>query len=113
MSAYTFSLDPVDVPQVETRHRRIVTRIPAPGSIPILNDLMRYEPKSMRGELPIVWDRAEGYQVFDAYGNCWIDFTSGIYVANAGHAHPEIRCAVAQQLTTVSRQRSGLGWLGS
>jgi len=98
MSEYKFSLEPIDVPQVETRHRRIVTRIPAPESIPILNDLIRYEPESMRGELPIVWDRAEDYQVFDAFGNCWIDFSSGIFVANAGHAHPEIRRAVAQQL---------------
>lgn len=98
MPGYTFSLEPVDVPQVETRHRRIVTRIPAPGSIPILEELSRYEPTSLHHELPVVWDRAEGYQVFDAYGNCWIDFTSGIFVANVGHAHPEIRRAVAQQL---------------
>jgi 4-aminobutyrate aminotransferase/diaminobutyrate-pyruvate transaminase/4-aminobutyrate aminotransferase/(S)-3-amino-2-methylpropionate transaminase len=98
MSEYTFSLEPVDVPRVETLYRRIVTPIPAPGSIPVLKELNRYEPRSLHHELPVVWDRAEGYQVFDAYGNCWIDFTSGIFVANAGHAHPEIRHALAEQI---------------
>ena len=68
MSGYTFRLEPVDVPRIETRHRRIVTPIPAPGSIPILRELSRYEPGSLHHELPVVWDRAEGYQVFDAYG---------------------------------------------
>jgi 4-aminobutyrate aminotransferase-like enzyme len=47
---------------------------------------------------PVVWNRAEGFQVFDASGNCWIDFTSGIYVANQGHAHPAVRKAIAAEL---------------
>ncbi len=98
MSEFTFSLEPVPVPRVETKHRRIVTAIPAPDSIPILKELDRYEPRSLHHELPVVWDRAEGYQVFDAYGNCWIDFTSGIFVTNAGHAHPDIRHALAEQI---------------
>tara|TARA_B100000676_G_C18037581_1_gene822703 strand:- start:562 stop:1809 length:1248 start_codon:yes stop_codon:yes gene_type:complete len=41
----------------------------------------------MHGQLPIVWDRAKDFQVFDKWGNCWIDFTSTIFVANAGHAN--------------------------
>ncbi|HEY41127.1 MAG TPA: aspartate aminotransferase family protein [Dehalococcoidia bacterium] len=98
MTKYTFSLEPVGVPRVETRHRRIVTPLPAPGSIPTLKELERYEPESLHHELPVVWDRAEGHQVFDAYGNCWIDFTSGIFVANAGHAHHLIRHALAEQI---------------
>ncbi len=98
MSEYTFSLEPVPVPRVATKHRRIVTAIPAPGSIPVLKELDRYEPRSLHHELPVVWDRAEGYQVFDAYGNCWIDFTSGIFVTNAGHAHPDIRRAITEQI---------------
>ena len=48
----------------------------------------------MHGQLPIVWDRAEGFQVFDAWGNCWIDFTSTIFVANAGHGNPRIVAAL-------------------
>ena len=46
---------------------------------------------------PVVWDRADDFQIYDAYGNCWIDFTSGIYVANAGHAHPDVCAALEKQ----------------
>jgi len=52
----------------------------------------------MHGQLPVVWDRAEGFQVHDAWGNCWIDFTSTIFVANAGHGNPRILKALRDQL---------------
>lgn len=97
---YPFSLSPVEVPRIQTRFRRIVTPLPAPGSIPILRDLLAYEPASMAADqLPVVWDRAEGSTVYDAWGNRWIDFSSGIFVANVGHAHPEVRRAVADQVS--------------
>jgi len=51
----------------------------------------------MHGQLPVVWDRAEGFQVFDSWGNCWIDFTSTIFVANAGHGNPRI-CAALEEV---------------
>src|SRR5207244_2818063 len=96
---YPFSLEPVEVPRIETRHRRIVTTLPAPGSLPILRDLLAYEPASMAADqLPVVWDRAEGATVWDAWGNRWIDFSSGIFAANVGHAHPDVRRAIAEQV---------------
>ena len=91
MGHYKCDLTPVDVPRVRTRHRRIVTPIPVPESIPLFETLQRCEPRAMGTQAPVVWDRAEGFQVYDPYGNCWIDFTSGILVANAGHAHPHLR----------------------
>ena len=51
----------------------------------------------MRGQPPVLWHRAEGFQVFDAWGNCWIDWTSGVLIANAGHGRPEIADAIARQ----------------
>lgn len=60
--------------------------------------IRRYETRATDTLAPVVWDRAEGYQVFDRYGNCWIDFTSGIYVANIGHAHPDVISALQRQL---------------
>ena len=36
---------------------------------------------------PVVWQEAEGFLVRDPFGNQWIDLTSGIVVANAGHGH--------------------------
>lgn len=98
MSGYTFSLTPKDVPFVKTRFRRIKTRIPVPESIPIFEDLEKYESRSMHGQLPIVWDRAEDFQVFDKYGNCWIDFTSTIFLTNVGHANPIVVTALKEKI---------------
>jgi 4-aminobutyrate aminotransferase / (S)-3-amino-2-methylpropionate transaminase / 5-aminovalerate transaminase len=90
LAGHGFSHVPKDVGTVSTDLRRIVTPIPAPESIPLLERLYAVESHSMHGQLPVVWDRAEGFQVFDAWGNCWIDFTSTIFVANAGHGNPRI-----------------------
>ncbi|MFB3818159.1 MAG: aspartate aminotransferase family protein [Candidatus Methylomirabilales bacterium] len=93
-----FSIQPKAVPQVKTRFRTIVTKIPAPESVPVLEALHRCEPVSMTGQPPIVWQRAEGVQVYDGYGNMWLDWTSGVVVANAGHAPAEVRAAIREQV---------------
>jgi 4-aminobutyrate aminotransferase/(S)-3-amino-2-methylpropionate transaminase len=92
-----YELIPQRVPRVETKYRRIVTEIPAPDSIPTLELLERIEPVAMRGQPPIVWDHAEGFQVYDAYGNCWIDWSSGVLITNAGHGRQEIVDAIVAQ----------------
>src|SRR5260370_4476908 len=51
----------------------------------------------MRGQPPVVWDHAEGFQVYDAYGNQWIDWSSGVLITNAGHGRREIVDAIARQ----------------
>lgn len=99
MPEYIFSQVPVEVPAVETKHRKICTSIPAPDTISTLNECSKYEPYSMNNQLPIVWDKAIGYQVFDKSGNIWIDFTSTIFVANVGHAHPKI-CKAISDMTS-------------
>jgi 4-aminobutyrate aminotransferase / (S)-3-amino-2-methylpropionate transaminase / 5-aminovalerate transaminase len=96
MSGFNFSLIPVDVPRVRTKYREIVTPIPVPQSLPILEDLHKYESSSMHGQLPVVWDRAEGFQVYDAWGNKWLDFTSTIFVANAGHGNRRIAKSIRE-----------------
>lgn len=90
MAGTGFSHQPVDVPKVDTRFRKIVTKLPVPESIPLLQRLYETESRAMHGQLPIIWDRAENFQVFDAWGNCWIDFSSTIFVTNAGHGNPRI-----------------------
>jgi 4-aminobutyrate aminotransferase / (S)-3-amino-2-methylpropionate transaminase / 5-aminovalerate transaminase len=85
------------VSPIETKFRRIVTEIPAPESLPLLERLREYEPRSMQGQPPVVWDRAEGFQVWDPYGNCWIDWSSGVLITNAGHGRPEIIEAIRAQ----------------
>jgi 4-aminobutyrate aminotransferase / (S)-3-amino-2-methylpropionate transaminase / 5-aminovalerate transaminase len=93
-----YNITPVSVPPVATRYRRIQTAIPHPDSVPTLERLRALEPISMRGQPPIVWDRAEGIQVYDRYGNQWLDWSSGVLVTNAGHGAPEIRQAIIDQV---------------
>lgn len=95
--AKEFDLTPRRVPRVETPFRRIVTDIPAPESVPILEKLARFEPQAMRGQPPILWDHAQGFQVHDAFGNCWVDWSSGVLITNAGHGREPIAGAVAAQ----------------
>ena len=95
--AREFTLVPQAVPRVDTRFRRIVTQLPVPESLPLLEKLYQYEPRAMRGQPPIVWHRAEGFQVEDAWGNRWIDWSSGVLIANAGHGRKQIADAIARQ----------------
>lgn len=92
-------LIPVDVPRVETRNRSIVTPQPPPEAIPLLKELSKFEPVSMTWDQnPVFWDKAEGHAVSDRWGNRWIDFTSGIFVANTGHSHPKVLDAIRRQV---------------
>src|SRR2546421_6521854 len=95
--AREFDLTPRRVPRVDTALRKIVTDFPVPESLPILQNLNEYEPVAMRGQPPVVWDHAEGFQVFDAWGNQWIDWSSGVLITNAGHGRREIVEAIAGQ----------------
>jgi 4-aminobutyrate aminotransferase/diaminobutyrate-pyruvate transaminase/4-aminobutyrate aminotransferase/(S)-3-amino-2-methylpropionate transaminase len=93
-----FELVPRNVPPVSSKYRRIVTPIPVPESIPILERLRQYEPISMSGQPLVLWDRAEGIQVFDRWGNMWLDWSSGVLVTNAGHSHAQICNAIVDQV---------------
>ncbi len=89
-----YPITPVAVDAVETAHRRIASPIPHPGSVPLLERLRDAEPACMEGQPPIVWDRAEGATVWDAWGNRWIDMSSGVLIANAGHGRKEMAEAI-------------------
>ncbi len=95
-----FSIEPREVARVETKYRRIVTALPHPESVATLEKLRRFEPQSMRGHPPLVWDRAEDVCVYDKYGNRWLDWSSGVLVANAGHGAPEVRQAILDQVNS-------------
>jgi len=58
--------------------------------------LQESEPRSMMGQPPIVWDKAEDFTVSDRWGNRWIDWSSGVLIANAGHGRKEIRAALRE-----------------
>jgi 4-aminobutyrate aminotransferase-like enzyme len=98
MAAHSFTRQPQLVPAVLTANRLIQTAIPTPGTREILERLETCESRSMHGQLPLVWDRAEDFSVFDAAGNRWIDFTSTIFVANVGHSNPRVTAAMKEAL---------------
>ena len=60
-----YQKNPVEVPKVDTKYRKIKTAIPVPESIPLIKQIEKYEPRSMQGQPPVIWDRAEGFQVYD------------------------------------------------
>jgi len=85
-----YNLQPVDVPKVSTKYRTISTKLPVPESLSIFEKLSKSEPVSMMGQPPIIWDKAVGFQVFDKWGNKWLDWSSGVLIANVGHGRKEI-----------------------
>jgi 4-aminobutyrate aminotransferase / (S)-3-amino-2-methylpropionate transaminase / 5-aminovalerate transaminase len=98
MAGHNFSHHPQELAKVETKHRSIVTKLPVPESLETLEKIYKYESHSMHGQMPVLWDRAEGFQIYDKWGNKWIDFTSTIFVTNAGHANPRIVSALKRVL---------------
>lgn len=98
MANYEFSLTPKIVPKVKTKNRQINSAIPAPGTREVIERLSKYESRSMHGQLPIVWKSAKDFNVYDIAGNCWIDFTSTIFVANVGHSNPKVTSAIQDSL---------------
>lgn len=51
---------------------------------------------------PIFVERALGSEIWDVEGKRYIDFGTGIAVCSAGHSHPKIKAAVAEQLENFS-----------
>lgn len=95
---YFFNRIPKEVQHIETKNRRICTKLPVPESLPIIERSIKYEPWSMNHQLLAVWDKAVDYQVFDKWGNIWIDFSSGIFVTNSGHGNLEMVQAIQDML---------------
>lgn len=91
-----FSLVPCEVPLLETRYRRIVSPLPHPDSVPILKKIHAVEPRAADCQPPLLWDCAEDVNIFDKFGNKWLDFTSGVLVTNAGHNAPEVQQAIIE-----------------
>ena len=52
--------------------------------------------------LPVELVRGAGTRVWDAEGNEYLDFLSGISVLNVGHCHPDVVAAVREQVGTLT-----------
>ena len=95
MATKEFPLIPEDVAPIKTKYRTICTKLPVPESVDVLKRLRSFEPRSMGGQPPVIWDRGSGFTVSDAYGNTWIDFSCGVLVTSSGHGHPTIVKAIS------------------
>tara|TARA_B110000008_G_scaffold279379_1_gene326252 strand:- start:575 stop:1939 length:1365 start_codon:yes stop_codon:yes gene_type:complete len=98
MAGSGFSHQPIKVKNIATKYRKIKTAIPVPESIPMLKKMYEIEAQAMHGQFPMVWDRADDFQIYDQWGNVWLDFTSTIFVANAGHGNERITNALKKAL---------------
>jgi 4-aminobutyrate aminotransferase/(S)-3-amino-2-methylpropionate transaminase len=66
---------------------------------------VRKENAVARGQgniAPVYVERAAGSELWDVEGKRYIDFGTGIAVCSAGHCHPKITAAVAEQLEKFS-----------
>ncbi len=94
----SYDLTPVKVPKVQTKYRTIKTRIPVPQSLPIFKALQAAEPRSMMGQPPVLWHKADDFTVYDKWGNRWIDWSSCVLVSNVGHGARAIKDALTQKI---------------
>ena len=72
---------------IKTRNRHIFKKVPAIGTSQLMRKLSKIESRSMHGQMPIAWKRAENFNIYDLSNNKFIDFTSTIFVTNIGHAN--------------------------
>ena len=59
-------------------------------------------PRGQGNIAPVYVERAAGSEIWDVEGKRYIDFGTGIAVCSAGHCHPKITAAVAEQLEKFS-----------
>ena len=52
-------------------------------------------------EEPLVVDRAQGLQVWDAEGKAYLDFFGGVLTVSVGHCNPEVNAAIEDQMKRV------------
>lgn len=84
--------------KIKTKYRRMVSPIPHPDSIAFFDSLYAKECRSTHEQPPVIWDKAYGFQVFDPFGNIFLDFSSGVLVANCGHSHPKVVRAIRREV---------------
>lgn len=97
-SDYQFVLEQQNVNPIQTNHRVIQTQIPHPEDIKIFDQIMNFESSLIEKQLPIVWDHAEDFSIFDRWGNKWIDLSSTIFVTNSGHANKKVKARLQKTM---------------
>jgi 4-aminobutyrate aminotransferase/(S)-3-amino-2-methylpropionate transaminase len=75
---------------IEESNVKLVTSIPGPKSIEILEERKKYVADGVSVSTGIAIAEAKGALIKDVDGNVFLDFAAGIGVQNVGHCDPEI-----------------------
>jgi 4-aminobutyrate aminotransferase / (S)-3-amino-2-methylpropionate transaminase / 5-aminovalerate transaminase len=91
------SVEPTGGPALP-QERQLVTEIPGPRSIALLERRASAVSRAVSTMLPVFVERAGGGVLVDADGNSLIDFGSGIAVVSVGNAADEVVSGVRDQV---------------
>jgi 4-aminobutyrate aminotransferase / (S)-3-amino-2-methylpropionate transaminase / 5-aminovalerate transaminase len=91
------SVEPMGGPTLP-QQRRLVTEIPGPRSVALLQRRASAVSNGVSTMLPVFVDRAGGGVLVDVDGNSLIDFGSGIAVVSVGNAAEEVVAGVRDQV---------------
>ena len=81
--------------------RAISAKKPLNSEKIIRRDKRVISPSYTRTNYPLVIDRGKGIYLWDVDGKRYMDFTSGIAVANVGHSNPEVVKAIREQTAKI------------
>ena len=79
-----------------TNIANVKTPLPGPKSSALILRWGKAEAKTTGFQAPIAVDHGLGARLIDADGNVFIDWTSGVLVANVGHCHPKLVAKVQE-----------------
>jgi 4-aminobutyrate aminotransferase len=79
---------------------KIIVEPPGPKAREIIKRDEKLTSPSLTRTAPLVGVKAEGVWVEDIDGNVYLDFGSGIAVANVGHSHKKVVAAIKRQVET-------------
>ncbi len=82
---------------IKTKNR-LMTKRPDISGNRLFSATAAMEPRATLQTIQLPWKKASGFSVYDFSGNKYIDMTSGIFVANAGHANKAIKTAIKKTL---------------
>ncbi len=57
---------------------------------------------------PFIVDHADGSWLYSTEGEKWLDFASGIAVANTGHCHPKVVAAAREQIGKIIHAQANM-----
>jgi len=74
----------------------VKTELPGPKSKELIERWGKAEAQTTGFQAPIAVESGEGAIIYDADGNKFIDWTSGVLVTNVGHCHPKLIAKVQE-----------------